>query len=469
VHPWPQRKGCRMSQPNGLFNNLRLYQVLGLRRTDATAEDVKRAYRKTATRVHPDRNRGDVDSTAKFQEVQHAYSVLSEERLRSVYDSYGEQGLEMYKSYVAFAESDEGGPALPVGDPAMLIIGACCLLGIAVGLVTASCVTIYLKLQGDTSASLAALLTPLWLIDVIVIAVLLATTTIAYRRGLPMLTSGRALAQGILFVVWQVLLVLRVDEDVAPASLPFGVVFVPFYVLESLFAVDAIYKVRPSTYDTERAAAEQLPPYPLHVARALSGTLARAAALVLIALKLDETVTVSWALVLLPLWLLLALELALALAETWRLPASQRDQAHLILTRASVGGLLFAALLLLFTTLVLDGTLTSWLPIFLVAFVLAGCFFCCCTCVVCAVNSIPKATAVDVPPSDEYGGSATSSRSSSSKAEGSTPMHTPASVAREKRDSDRSQSPPESQANESAPLLRDKRANGGVHSYTDVV
>jgi DnaJ-class molecular chaperone len=41
--------------------------------------------------VHPDRNRNDPDSTAKFQSVQYAYSVLSEPRLRSIYDSYGEQ------------------------------------------------------------------------------------------------------------------------------------------------------------------------------------------------------------------------------------------------------------------------------------------------------------------------------------------------------------------------------------------
>jgi curved DNA-binding protein CbpA len=47
-------------------DNVHLYQVLGLRRTDASAEDIKRAYRRMAVKCHPDRN-SDADSTAKFQ------------------------------------------------------------------------------------------------------------------------------------------------------------------------------------------------------------------------------------------------------------------------------------------------------------------------------------------------------------------------------------------------------------------
>ena len=59
---------------------------------------------------------GDPDSTSKFQDVQYAYSVLSDPQLRGVYDSYGEQGLKMYESYMSFADSGtDGGPSLPLG------------------------------------------------------------------------------------------------------------------------------------------------------------------------------------------------------------------------------------------------------------------------------------------------------------------------------------------------------------------
>ncbi len=58
------------------------YQILGIDRS-AKADDIKRAYRRLASQHHPDRG-GD---TARFQEIQEAYSVLSDEQKRSQYDN----------------------------------------------------------------------------------------------------------------------------------------------------------------------------------------------------------------------------------------------------------------------------------------------------------------------------------------------------------------------------------------------
>ena len=61
------------------------YEILGVDRS-ASKEDVKKAFRKLASKYHPDKKTGD---EAKFKEVSEAYSVLSDEKKRAEYDTYG--------------------------------------------------------------------------------------------------------------------------------------------------------------------------------------------------------------------------------------------------------------------------------------------------------------------------------------------------------------------------------------------
>jgi molecular chaperone DnaJ len=61
------------------------YKVLGVPK-DASADDVKKAYRKLARELHPDRNRDDTASETRFKEVSEAYSVLSDPGKRKEYD-----------------------------------------------------------------------------------------------------------------------------------------------------------------------------------------------------------------------------------------------------------------------------------------------------------------------------------------------------------------------------------------------
>lgn len=65
------------------------YEVLGVKR-EATADEIKRAYRSLAKKYHPDRNPNDPSAEAKFKEVQHAYSVLNDPKKRAQYDQYGD-------------------------------------------------------------------------------------------------------------------------------------------------------------------------------------------------------------------------------------------------------------------------------------------------------------------------------------------------------------------------------------------
>ena len=67
------------------------YQVLGVSR-QADASELKRAYRKLALELHPDRNLGDKESEARFKDASEAYQVLSDPEKRALYDRYGHDG-----------------------------------------------------------------------------------------------------------------------------------------------------------------------------------------------------------------------------------------------------------------------------------------------------------------------------------------------------------------------------------------
>jgi curved DNA-binding protein len=64
------------------------YQTLGVTK-DATAAEIKKAYRKLALKYHPDKNQGDKTAESKFKEISEAYAVLSDSEKKKKYDTYG--------------------------------------------------------------------------------------------------------------------------------------------------------------------------------------------------------------------------------------------------------------------------------------------------------------------------------------------------------------------------------------------
>ncbi len=75
------------------------YEILGVART-ASADELKKAYRKLAIQHHPDKNPGDKAAEEKFKEISHAYDVLSDEQKRAAYDRFGHD---------AFTQGGNGG------------------------------------------------------------------------------------------------------------------------------------------------------------------------------------------------------------------------------------------------------------------------------------------------------------------------------------------------------------------------
>ena len=68
------------------------YAVLEVAK-NASADDIKKAYRKMAIKYHPDKNPGDKEAEEKFKEAAEAYEVLSNPEKKQLYDQYGHQGL----------------------------------------------------------------------------------------------------------------------------------------------------------------------------------------------------------------------------------------------------------------------------------------------------------------------------------------------------------------------------------------
>ena len=93
---------CKRSEMTKIFANKKYgntmakkdyYEVLGLKK-GASENDIKRAYKRLASKHHPDKNQGSKEAEEKFKEINEAYEVLGDDQKRAAYDQYGHAAFE---------------------------------------------------------------------------------------------------------------------------------------------------------------------------------------------------------------------------------------------------------------------------------------------------------------------------------------------------------------------------------------
>ncbi|KAI9594820.1 hypothetical protein BDF19DRAFT_414221 [Syncephalis fuscata] len=246
------------------FNTQALYATLEVAR-DATDEEIRRSYRRLALRYHPDKNPGAAD---QFKAINHAYEVLSDRKKRSVYDRYGEFGLQMI-----------GTPVGILFDPDYSALLCRCFFATSLltGLLIIFCALLSVQVDGKSNWSWGVVFIPLWLLDAVLLfwLVPLAFKTSLTASGIdddddddddephpqqkPSETGSshgtehsagtkreskqerreRAARQRGIFVsaylflcfIFQLLIVLREDQRITWSA---GAVFFPYWILEAI-------------------------------------------------------------------------------------------------------------------------------------------------------------------------------------------------------------------------------------------
>lgn len=410
------------------MDNKKLYAVLRVEPT-ATADEIKRSYRRLALQLHPDKSNREEDAQL-FREVNAAWEILGDEKLRSIYDRHGMPGIEMYRQF-----GDSLGVFLTPEAEGMIMTGFC-FLSFLVLFVSLFPIFIALKGDGVVDWSWAVVFVPVWIIDVFAFLIIVSryflwksdnrnnqndspnaggdaatasddgSETERKDDFQDYLLGAKRVLEWALFVLFQIFLVIKLDGVV---SWQWAAVFAPWFCLEGLnwlnLCVQYIFIIssplrEETENDSSSLASTRYYTFPQKLVvlfEIFHVWLLRVILAILIVLNADIIITVSWAVVFIPVFIQFGIMLFAPIMtyvynrRTW-LASAQDDRKFamkaMVISRTVVTvvlGTLFFAMLGMFIARLDMSNYYSLSAILTPLFVLLGLTFCCvCCCLPCS-------------------------------------------------------------------------------------
>lgn len=224
------------------------YDLLGVTKK-ASADELKRAYKKQSLQMHPDKlaQRGQAVTSAdrdRFTRMRHAYEVLSDPRRRETYDAIGERGMKWVEEPLSVDPQE-----LAHNFATSSVLDRSKIFGIFFGVyVAVFLLPVLVCLQADgqlgDSARWVAVLAPLWVWDVLILfyhtrVILMGpikrpdhVPEEEWVDPLPMSRRVTAMVRFSCLVLFQVLLALRLDGY--STGMPWSVVFAPMFAWDGI-------------------------------------------------------------------------------------------------------------------------------------------------------------------------------------------------------------------------------------------
>ncbi|CEP14292.1 hypothetical protein [Parasitella parasitica] len=352
-----------------------LYETLGIPKS-ATADEIKRAYRKLALRYHPDKN---PNSTDKFKEISHAYEVLGDEQKRRVYDKYGELGLQMMDTVVS-----------PLFDPQVESMLCTILMSASLlfSLIIIFLAFLTVRIDNLVLWSWSVVWIPAWILNIFVFYCLVqyilkskdkqenqdqengeaeepASRLKQHEQHLKVAKNSIFMLNFVLALLFQIFIVLRLDGTQFCVN-----------CIKALVGCLALVSLK------------ELSRIPSFLLKQFWFSASRFCLFLLIPLRIDQIIQCSWGIVFIPLYLI-GLKWALELVYRYRVYSkmTQPEVAHQGKVTVLAGAVLFCIVSALFYALVgliatrLDGYLfIKMANVFVPLFIVFSFFLCCSGC-----------------------------------------------------------------------------------------
>lgn len=359
------------------------YQILQVPK-NASAEEIKKSYRKLALQYHPDKN---PDAGELFKDISEAYEVLGDEKKRGIYDKYGVYGLQMYRNY----GSDDFMSDF-IFDPSKAYQGFC-LMTLLIALLIMFLAFLAQKIDEIIDWNWQSVFAPLWVFDGIIFIVIISimrTKDSDYQnvdddsemKAKKQEMKKKKIQDGIFtllsfscFVCWQALIVARLESM---PDLLWAYVWIPIYIMEGIFLVSMVFDI----LEVKKELGE------IHfiiILDMLKWKIFRYIQIAFIVARSDEVVEWDWTIVAVPVFVALPLfcifDVIKELISSQSIGSSCSKLAGYLVTF----GLFFAFIGMLVVRLDQEerNMAVVFVPLFIILSFILLCCCCCMPCMIC--------------------------------------------------------------------------------------